>query len=385
MAFGLVLSLAGDAFAVDVFLKSGAKVRYAIEKKVLTQQEADAYAADGYIDLWAYALYNKGYWETATQDGNGVVRDLIRLSNGTVTYWAINFTPSTHSYYICDKSGTYQPSGNIMFAGPFMTSTCGAGRHEQEGARGAVGPSFVNGVCPTYAYSASGGETGYGALSGASDVARYVDIWTDEKGVEWYRLKLYQIRYEYPKVNNHGTTFYTRFYCAPSVTGNMVSNGASTFQASYNGTTTPIKGVDGWGWSDADWSHYHNGASGSNYDYSSDLYGYVIGGVEVIADPEMLLTAEATCGGTDLPGKLTVNDWAGKTWADYSGVKFYVNKAGGTVSGRKQVSAGDLTATIPTTGAALEIAYTLTPSGYTMPDGSYADSLIWVIEDTFWA
>ena len=117
---------------------------------------------------------------------------------------------------------------------------------------------------------------------------------------------------------------------------------------------------------------------------SADMYGVWMGGVEVIADPEMLLTAEATCGGTDLPGKLTVNDWAGKTWADYSGVKFYVNKTGGTVSGRKQVSAGDLTATIPTTGTAAEIAYTLTPEGYTM-DGSYADSLIWVIEDTFLA
>ena len=116
-------------------------------------------------------------------------------------------------------------------------------------------------------------------------------------------------------------------------------------------------------------------------------WGAIRGGVEVIADPEMLLTAEATCGGTDLPGKLTVNDWAGKTWADYSGVKFYVNKTGGTVSGRKQVSAGDITTTpaVPTSGTASEIAYTLTPEGYKMPDGSYADSLIWVIEDTFLA
>ena len=107
-----------------------------------------------------------------------------------------------------------------------------------------------------------------------------------------------------------------------------------------------------------------------------------MGGVEVISDPEMLLTPEATCGGTDATGKLSVNDWAGKTWADYSGVKFFVNKTGGT---REQITSDKITASIPTSGTAAEIAYTLTPEGYTMPDGSYADSLIWVIEDTFLA
>ena len=383
LAFGLVFCI-NEAFAdADVFLKSGAKVRYAIEKKVIPQAEADGYAAQGYVDLWTYALFNKGYWEKASNTPGGALTEtMVELDGDKVSFWAINMRDLTHSYYICDKSGNYQPSGNIMFAGPFRTSTCTGDRNVQRGSVAAASANFVNNCCPEYAYSASVNGVIFQSYNTKEECKDKIDIWTDENGVEWYRLKLYQIRYEYPKVNNHGTTFYTRFYVGPSVTGDAVSNGASTFQTSYYGSSTPIKGVDGWGWSDADWSHYHNGPSGSVYDYSSDLYGYVIGGVEVISDPEMLLTAEATCGGTDLPGKLTVNDWAGKTWADYSGVKFFVNKTGGT--NRKELAAGDLTATIPTSGTASEIAYTLTPSGYTM-DGSYADSLIWVIEDTFLA
>ena len=194
-------------------------------------------------------------------------------------------------------------------------------------------------------------------------------------------MKLYTIRYDYNSVQTFCTRFWSSYETGVSLPANNLaeSPGSSTFTVAFEGL--PIKGSDNWTWADQDWQAH------LRYDRNTDKYGFIQGGVEVISDPEMLLTAEATCGGTDLPGKLSVNDWAGKTWADYSGVKFYVNKTGGSVSGRKQLTASDIATTpspIPTSGTAAEIAYTLTPTGYTM-DGSYADSLIWVIEDTFLA
>ena len=390
LTFGLVFSFASEAFAQNIFVKSGAKVRYMIEKKVITQEEADVYATQGYVDLWAYGLFNVGYWEKgALTSGGALTEDMIIFNgSGVMQQWLIRFTSPTQSFMICDKNGDYVSSGSVMFSQPALGSTCGSGRtiKQLSYSNGPQGTEFTRNVCPTYSYGNSP-DAGTSILN-ASNCREYIDIWTDENGVQWYRMKLFEIRYDYPEVNGHGTTFYTRFW-SDAETGVVPptwdgSNGASTFTLSASGYT--LKGSDNWTpGTSQDWQRLIDTRFGGNPSRLGNEYGFVIGGVEVISDPEMLLTAEATCGGTDLPGKLTVNDWAEKTWADYSGVKFYVNKTGGTVSGRKQVSAGDLTATIPTTGTAAEIAYTLTPSGYTMPDGSYADSLIWVIEDTFLA
>ena len=371
LTIGLVFSFAGDAFGQDVILKSGAKVRYAIEKKVVTQAEASTLAAQGYVDLWAYALFNKGYWEKAATG-----ETLISFSGSTIDEWNIAFTPPTHSFLICEKDGNYKPSGTVMFSKPSTLSTCSSDRvpSQRGSTNGLCAIQFIRNVCPTYTYASS-------PLSGSSTVGapNFIENYTDENGVEWYRMKLYTIRYDYNSVQTFCTRFWSSYETGVSLPANNLaeSPGSSTFTVAFEGL--PIKGSDNWTWADQDWQAH------LRYDRNTDKYGFIQGGVEVISDPEMLLTAEATCGGTDATGKLTVNDWAEKTWADYSGVKFYVNKTGGTVSGRKQVSAGDLTATIPTTGTAAEIAYTLTPSGYTMPDGSYADSLIWVIEDTFLA
>ena len=228
--------------------------------------------------------------------------------------------------------------------------------------------------------SSSGGSLNGPTSSLSGTAARLLGKVETFEGETWYGRALYKLRFTY----NKPESFYVehRFddkpsnSCGLSTSNFNISLGIDNIYAPFpNGCT-----------GNPDWSRTHAAnPAGIACEKMPGVFGAIRGGVEVIADPDMTLTAEATCGGTDLPGKLTVNDWAGKTWADYSGVKFYVNKTGGTVSGRKQVSAGDLTATIPTSGTAAEIAYTLTPKGYTMPDGSYADSLIWVIEDTFLA
>ena len=202
------------------------------------------------------------------------------------------------------------------------------------------------------------------------------------EGETWYGRALYKIRFEY----NRAESFYVehRFDNKPANNcGYATSNFNIRIGTSGNIFAPYPSGCNG----NADWSQTHAAnPAGVSCEKISGAFGTIRGGVEVISDPEMLLTAEATCGGTDLPGKLSVNDWAGKTWANYSGVKFFVNKTGGTV--RKPLTASDIATTpspIPTSGTAAEIAYTLTPSGYTLSDGSYADSLIWVIEDTFLA
>ena len=350
------------------------KVRYAIELKQLDQQAAQQALANGYVDLWVYAYFSQEF----------VNQGMITVSNGAITSFKINFTPGTHAYKIIDKDGNLDKTGSIARFAPAASRGTACGRPTTQQSKhedGQVSPVFVEGsCCPIWYFGAS---TGQSANIGSRDLPYATEI-VEAEGQTWYVVKLYQIRYEWLSMKSFYTTFYSYTSAAADRLG--CETDASTFSISFDGQTNPIVPSRYVG-DDQDWSFYvwDPNRNGVASDPVKDRCAFIRGGVEVISDPEMLLTAEATCGGTDLPGKLSVNDWAEKTWADYSGVKFYVNKTGGSVSGRKQVSTGDLTATIPTTGTAAEIAYTLTPSGYTMPDGSYADSLIWVIEDTFLA
>ncbi|MCM1086472.1 MAG: hypothetical protein NC357_09110, partial [Bacteroides sp.] len=115
-----------------------------------------------------------------------------------------------------------------------------------------------------------------------------------------------------------------------------------------------------------------------------------MGGVEIESDPEMTLTADKTCGGEELSGKLDVKSWNGKTWADYSKVTVYVTDGTGNANGRKDVTAqvafasgqqvfdasGNVTATSSTNNALSSYAFTLPPSAY-MINGAPAKSLMW--------
>ena len=355
IGFLSVERLSADCVKVD------GQVRYAFELKTLTQEQAQQAVTNGYVDLWTYACFDQPFVDAG----------LINYSGGQFTYWGILMGDASHGYVIVDKNGTYDQSGNVAkFAPPSRNfSGCEGSSTVWQAASGGAVPKTWFQVCPNWGYGSSSRTSD--VLEDSYDLQRYCTT-IEAEGKTWYCLKMYQVRFVYKQP----TSFYVQY--TKEDRGTDQAYAGTNFNVFAENFATQL----GWpqytcGNMDQSWSNHVEGR-----------WGAIRGGVEVIADPEMLLTAEATCGGTDLPGKLSVNDWAGKTWADYSGVKFYVNKAGGTVSGRKQVSAADIATTpspIPTTGDASEIAYTLTPSGYTMPDGSYADSLIWVIEDTFLA
>ena len=355
LTLGLVFSLAGDAFG-QVCSRNDGQVRYGFELKTLTAQEAQAAQQQGYVDLWAYACFDQSY-----VDKGWITLD----AQGKITRWALLAGDATHSYKIIDKNGNDDKSGSVaMFAAP-NSSYCGGRAPVYQNAAGGATPKTFIQSCPTWAYGSSSSR------SSLLDLQVLCDLYCttiQAEGKTWYCLKLYSVRFEYKQAKS----FYVTFYRGSAADG-VTSNGASNFNFYTENTETQLI-----------WPGKN---CGSGQDWSESPYwGTIPGGVEVISDPEMLLTAEATCGGTDATGKLTVNDWAGKTWANYSGVKFFVNKTGGTV--RKPLTASDIATTpspIPTSGTAAEIAYTLTPSGYTLSDGSYADSLIWVIEDTFLA
>ncbi|MCM1170371.1 MAG: hypothetical protein NC324_10600 [Bacteroides sp.] len=140
-----------------------------------------------------------------------------------------------------------------------------------------------------------------------------------------------------------------------------------------------------------DWSFYVWDPDKVSSDPVKDRCAYIRGGVEVIADPEMTLTADKTCGGEDLSGTFSVKTMNQKTWADYSKVTAYVLDASGTPH--------DVTAQVAFTGtkvfdasgnillsgdASGNFPFTLPPSAY-MINGAPAKSLMWDIRGLFLA
>ncbi|MBD5388078.1 hypothetical protein HDR68_01635 [bacterium] len=353
------------------------RVRYAVELKEVSKAEAESYLKSnggvGYVELASYIYFSKE-WKDA---------GYITESGSTARITNLRLGSNTQSYKMIDANGNDYSVGDVATFAPDATFTkCGNNIFQPAGDvvsfQWNTNGGILSGRCPSWAYS---------GISDAGSINNTIVEKITYNGETWYRMEQFPIRFIYTKAES----FYATFVSTPiGGLDNGMCDGGLNFNIQQNSPRQTIVWKNWNSCSNEDWSYAkYNWSSGDPYNPCAkdlDAFDLVPGGLKIISDPEMLLTAEATCGGTDLPGKLSVNDWAGgKTWADYSGVKFYVNKTGGSVSGRKQVSAGDLTATIPTTGTAAEIAYTLTPEGYTMPDGSYADSLIWVIEDTFLA
>ncbi|MDE5574466.1 MAG: hypothetical protein K2I87_01985, partial [Bacteroidales bacterium] len=305
------------AFAADRAPVDG-RVRYGFELKTLTKAEADAAKAQGYVDLWTYACFDESFVSSG---------QITLNADGTIKQFKILAADNTHSYKMVYKNGTEDRTGSVaLFARPKNATCTGGGRlnvfdndikTEYENA-GEVYQSLPHTViqnsCPTWAYGASSSRGGYYTQS--VDVNRYCTI-IEAEGKKWYCLKMYVVRFEYKQASS----FYVTFYKSSPGADGSTSNGASTFNYYADagaGTYLVWPGQTG---DNLDWSQLYTGVNGR--------YGFIQGGVEVIADPDMQLTADATCGGTDATGKLTVNDWAGKTWADYSGVKFFVNTTGG--------------------------------------------------------
>ena len=353
--------------------KKNLRVRYAVELKEVTKAEAESYltanGGTGYVDLWSYVYFSPEW----------VSQGYITLNGSTPNLLMVGLESNSHSYKMIDNQGNDYTVGDVaVFAPRSGVSSCGS--ISQEFIKtGWVSMSWKQ-LCPSWAY---GGITVSQAAGAPGNLIEAVSY----NGETWYRIKQYPIRFVYKKAESFYVTFFSN--------KGGLDNGSADGGLNLN-ITDPAR--NGW---PIVWNNWDKCPSGTDWMFAKynwetgdplnpcskdvDAIDLISGGLKIISDPEMLLTAEATCGGTDLPGKLTVNDWARKTWDDYSGVKFYVNKTGGTV--RKPLTASDIATTpspIPTSGTAAEIAYTLTPSGYTM-DGSYADSLIWVIEDTFLA
>ncbi len=293
-----------------------------------------------------------------------------------------------------NKDGTEDRTGRVaLFARP-KTATCtGGGRYNvfdndiqtdpdiPDGVFQSLPHTLIQNSCPTWAYGASSRGGGYYTRS--SDVEDFCTI-IEAEGKKWYCLKMYLVRFEYKEASS----FYVTFYKSNPGADGDVSNGASTFNYYADagaGTYLVWPGQTG---DNLDWSQLYNG--------TNDRYGFIPGGVEVIAGMEAEAPVEATCWGTDAPGKFTVTSWGGNSWGNYSTVTVTAKSATSTSSKKLTVgtdlvfggaaicgASGAVTATGSPEPA--EYPFTLKPSGYTLPDGSLADSLIWAIEGTFLA
>lgn len=353
-----LLALIGQSFAQKVYVDG--QVRYGFELKQLTAAEAQQALDQHYIDLWTYACFDENFI------GSGAGH-IVLNGDGTISMFNIAIGEATHSYKIVDKNGNDDQTGSVaMFARP-ADNTCSFGRENvfQDDIEftvpinASIGHTPVQKVCPTWAYSSSSRTTGL--TTSPDDVAKYCTI-IEAEGKKWYCLKLYLMRFEYKQAKS----FYVTFYSGSAADG-VTSNGASNFNVFANGTfTRPLV-----------WTGQTGDAQSWEF---SGRYGFIRGGVEIIADPEFILTASATCGGSDLQGSFKVNNWNGKSWSDYKTVKMYVNTNGGT---RKDITAQTaVTPSLPlnTSSTTADFNYTLASSAYMM-NGAPADSLIWAFEE----
>ncbi|MCM1042321.1 MAG: hypothetical protein NC396_07855, partial [Bacteroides sp.] len=233
--------------------------------KQLTKDEAQQAVNDGYVDLYAYACFDEAF----------VKEGLITLNNaGKIVRWALLAGDATHSYKIVDKDGNDDATGSIaMFAAPKSDVCSGRPAIYQPSSGGACPCLFIQ-TCPTWAYGSSSSRSSLLEL----DVLTNLYCTTIEaEGKTWYCLKLYPVRFEYKDAQS----FYVTFYRGDAADG-VTSNGASNFNFYAENTSTQLL--------------WPGKSCGSGQDWSESSYwGTIRGGVEVIADPEMTLTADKTC------------------------------------------------------------------------------------------
>lgn len=353
------------------------QVRYGFELKKLTKAEAQAAAQKHYVDLWTYACFDESFVSSG---------QITLNADGTIRQFKILAGDNTHSYKMVHKDGTEDRTGSVaLFARPKNATCTGGGRFnvfdndistEYEDA-GEVYQSLphtlIQNSCPTWAYGASSRGGGY--YTQQLDASRYCTI-IEAEGKKWYCLKMYLVRFEY----KDASSFYVTFYKSNPGADGDVSNGASTFNYYSDASAGTYLVWPGQTGDNLDWSQLYTGVN--------DRYGFIPGGVEVIGGLEAELTAEASCGGSDVPGSFKVTAWGGNDWSKYASVSVEAKNTSGTSS--KTLSWGtdiafdgravcNTAGTITATGNATpdEFAYLLHPSGYTLPNGTYADSLLW--------
>ncbi len=358
-SFTLLLFIVGQGSAQVCEVVDG-QVRYGFELKKLTAQEAQQALATGYVDLWTYACFDKNF----------VDKGLITLANGKINYWGILSALNTHSYKMIDKNGNDDKSGSIaMFAKPAASQSCpGRPNINQTDitTTGAIGATFIQQCCPTWAYSSSS-ETS-GTFSGP--LADYYCTTIEAEGKTWYCLKMYPVRFEYKQAKS----FYVTFYSGDAADG-TTSNGASTFNFRAKNTTSQLI--------------WPGQACGGDQDWSKTSYwGTIAGGVEIESEPTFALTLASACWGTEASGLFQVSAWNGQDWSGYrsGSLQAYVAGADGTRQAvdRSQVgfAGADLYAVLGTASTQPDFPFTLAPAAYVLPGGAPADSLIWSFEDS---
>ena len=110
--FGFLLTIGlvfwvSVALGQDVKMPAGSKVRYGIELKKLTKQEAQDAVATGYVDLWVYAWFNRKFVDEIIPAGStGRTYIELNASTGQISRMNFGFVGNTQGFQIVYKDGT---------------------------------------------------------------------------------------------------------------------------------------------------------------------------------------------------------------------------------------------------------------------------------------
>lgn len=279
----------------------GGKVRYGFETLQVTSQDAEKLQQQGYVDLWTYAYFNSAF-ATAGYITEG--------SDGSITNFDLQLILNTNSFKLVDADGLDDKSNTVArFAQPSSGVCDGRTVIQPTENYGAV-PTFNN-VCPTWAYGAStaGAQLNQILYSYAIDKTEY-------EGEEWYRLKLFKVRFEYLS----SETFYVTFYSSAEAADGVISNGACNFN---------LQTISDGGWilvnehwtqgTSSDWTEQAGLGTLDDPDrINPGCMDFIPGGVEVVSGLDGVLTLNPACPGTDMQGALSEMALpSGQTWANY--------------------------------------------------------------------
>ncbi|MCM1041139.1 MAG: hypothetical protein NC396_01745, partial [Bacteroides sp.] len=265
LVLGLVFSFVGRALAQCVQVDG--QVRSGFELKKLTKDEAQQAVDNGYVDLWTYACFDQPF----------VDKGLITLNQGQITYWGILMGDASHGYVLVDKDGNYDQSGAVAkFAAPSRNFCSGQPANVWQAASGGAVPKTWFQVCPDWGYGSSSRTSD--VLTDPYDIQRYCTI-IQAEGKTWYCLKMYQVRFEYKQAQS----FYVQF--TKEDRGTDQAYAGTNFNVFADNFSTQLG-----------WPEYSCGNMNQSWsNHVEGRWGAIMGGVEVIADPEMTLTADKTC------------------------------------------------------------------------------------------
>ncbi|MCM1532634.1 MAG: hypothetical protein NC048_09660, partial [Bacteroides sp.] len=286
---GMGLSVFGNrAFAQDVRMPEGSKVRYAIELKKFTQQEAADAVALGYVDLWVYGYFNQKF----------VDEGYIALNGNSISRINIRFAANTQGLQIIYKDGTPDlradnDPGNCVAAFP--------GRAQQDAVE--YGEDEESSIGSIALRDCSGSCTG-GSLDGPSGnltgtAARLLSKIETIDGETWYARALYKLRIAYKKPESfyvtHRIDNKPANSCGLAVSNfNIRPNASNNIYAPYpNECSEPGINWESWASGNPDWSMTNaTNPAGKSCERIPDAFDVIMGGVEIEADPVVELLAD---------------------------------------------------------------------------------------------